>query len=159
MDRTSTLESILSRQLGWIAAADAKSSFIFPVAAAMLGLLAALAPDEKGWTIPAAIFSSVATLLLALSIIFCALAAFPRTKGPRGSNIYCDGIASKDVDQYIKDMKSLTEDSYNADLARQCHINAIIASAKFKWIKFALGAIFAAAAPWIISVYLMYGIA
>lgn len=158
MDRTSTLNSILSRQLGWIAAADAKSSFIFPVAAAMLGLLAALAPDKDSWTISAAIFSSLATLLLALSIIFCALAAFPRTKGPRGSNIYCDGIASKDVDQYLKEIKSLTDDSYNADLTRQCHVNATIASAKFKWIKFALGAIFAAAAPWVMSVYLLYGI-
>lgn len=125
----------------------------------MLGLLAAVAPEKGNWTISAAIFSSVATLLLALSIIFCALSAFPRTKGPRGSNIYCDGIASKDVDQYLKEIKSLTDDSYNADLVRQCHVNATIASTKFKWIKFALGAVFVAAAPWVISVYLLYGIA
>lgn len=158
MDRISILDSILSRQLGWIAAADQKNSFIFPVAAAMLGLLAALSPDKNGWTVPSAIFGTVAAVLLTLSVIFCALAAFPRTEGPRGSNIYCDGILSREPDQYVKDVKALTEDGHISDLARQCHINAAIACAKYKWIKLALGAIFAAVAPWVVSIYLLYGL-
>lgn len=158
MDRISILDSILSRQHGWIAAADTKGSFIFPVAAAMLGFLAALSPDKNSWTISAAIFAAIAALLLALSILFCALAAFPRTEGPRGSNIYCDGILSREPDQYVADMNALTDEDHASDLARQCHINATIASTKFKWIKCSLGAIFAAVAPWVLSVYLLYGL-
>ena len=156
MDLLSVLESILSRQLAWIAAADAKTSFIFPVASAMCGLLAALAPEPGCWSIAAAVCTAIATLFLVLSILFCAFATFPRTDGPPGSNIYFDGISNRNSDQFISDMQQLDESSHLADLARQCHINAQIASVKFKWVKFALASLFVAALPWVLSLYFLY---
>lgn len=158
MDRIEALESILSRQLGWIAASDAKGKFLFPVAAAMLGLLAALAPEKGCWTTATVIFTSAAGLLLASSIVFCAFAAFPRTDGPHRSNIYCGGIASRSADAYTAEMKNLSEDAYITDLASQCHVNAEIASAKFGWIQWALGAVFLAVSPWVLSVYFLYNL-
>lgn len=62
------LETTLSRQLGWIAAADAKTGFIFAVATAMLGLLAAASPPYGKWTASGVTLTVMASALLLLCI-------------------------------------------------------------------------------------------
>lgn len=76
------LESELSRLLGWIQAAETKISLVLALSTAMLGVLAVLSPVCSGWTLVPAIFASIATLLLVLSLIFSAVSSFPRTDGP-----------------------------------------------------------------------------
>lgn len=156
----STLESILEKELerllGWVRAVETRTSFIIPLSTGMLGALAALAPTSTPWTFPAAISSSIALILLALSLASCALAAFPRTTGPKGSLIYFGGISTMELEQYAAAMKNLSVDAYIDDLVRQCHRNAQIAERKYAWIQRALGCLFLGAAPWTLSVFLLY---
>lgn len=156
MRRIDIAESILSRQLTWIASSDSKASFIFPVAAAMLGVLAAVAPSPTAWSVSSGIFASIATILLLLCIGFCALSAFPRTHGPKGSVVFCEGICSKELAQYESELLGISEENYLSDLARQIHINASIAASKFGWIKRSLLCLFVSALPWALSIYLLY---
>jgi hypothetical protein len=156
MEKITTLESILSRQLSWINSADSRTSLVLPLATAMLGALAAAAPSSNSWAVSSAIFSALAVLLLFSSILFCGLSAFPRTEGPKGSILFFDGIASIEQDQYVSKIQEMDESSYLIDLAKQSHVNAQIASIKFKWIKRGMAALLAATIPWSLAIYLIY---
>jgi hypothetical protein len=122
----------------------------------MLGTLAVLTPSADSWPIGAAIFSSFAIILLSLSIVFCACAAFPRTSGPKGSMIFFGGIVQREADQYRLAATSLSDEDYLDDLARQCHANAQIAATKYDWVKRGLACLFLATLPWALSVYFLY---
>jgi len=156
MDRISTLESVLSRQLAWISAADGRVNFIFPVATAMAGLLAAVLPKFSTLSGQAAWLSAAAAVLLGLSIAFAAFATFPRTTSKAGSIIFFGEIESETMDAYVTRAIDCTQESYERDIARQIYINAKIASAKFAWIKRSLACLFLSATPWACSVYLLY---
>jgi hypothetical protein len=156
MDKINTLEKILDRQLAWISRADARMSLVLPLATAMLGALAALAPAPANWEILPAILSSISAILIVLAIIFSSLACFPRTEGPKSSNIFFNGIAGHEAGQYRNIMCEISEDEYIDDKCRQCHRNAQIAKSKFEWIQKALASLFLSVIPWIITVYLLY---
>ncbi len=156
-DRIALLEANLSRQLQWISWSDAKSAFIFTLAAAMVGLLAAVAPNDTAeWTTGQAVSASFAVAAAAAAIIFLSLAAFPRTDGPKGSLVYCGGVSQCEQSQFCVDIIGVSTQDYAADLAAQCHRNAVIACEKFKWIQRALIALYLAVAPWTIAVWLLY---
>jgi hypothetical protein len=156
-DRIALLEANLARQLQWISWSDAKSAFIFTIAAAMIGLLAAVAPSTAAeWTTAQAISASFAIAAAAAAFVFLSLAAFPRTDGPKGSLVYCGGVAQREQSQFCIDISAVSSQGYVADLAAQCHRNAVIACEKFKWIQRALIALYLAVAPWAISVWLLY---
>jgi hypothetical protein len=151
--RVSVIETSLSRQLAWIAAADAKSGFVFAVATAMLGLLAATAPPFGGWT-PLGVSLGVVTAVLLLGSLAGALAAvFPRTKGPRISVIFFGGITSRNVDAFRSDVHSLSEETYEEDLIQQCYVNAVIAGSKYHKVKIAAYLLVAAVVPWAATAY------
>ncbi|MEW8330239.1 MAG: Pycsar system effector family protein [Candidatus Thiodiazotropha sp.] len=152
------LEKELNRLLLWIQSVETRMSWVLPLSTAMLGAMAILAPTFTKWTIFPAIVTVFAVLLLALSIVFSALSSFPRTTGPKGSLIYFGGIVSKELEQYSKAVNDLTKEEYIEDLIRQCHRNAQVAERKYTWIQRALGCLFLGAAPWVISVYLLYSI-
>lgn len=156
MDKIDYFEKTLARQLAWIQAADTRLSLVLPLSTAMLGTLAVLTPAADSWPISVALLSSCAVILLILSIVFCACAAFPRTYGPKGSMIFFGGIAQRKTDQYQSDAKSLSEEDYVDDLARQCHANAQIADTKYNWVKRGLACLFLATLPWALSVYFLY---
>lgn len=156
MDKINTLEKILDRQLLWISRADARISLVLPLATAMLGVLAALAPRPANWEIFSAILASISAILIVLSIIFASLACFPRAEGPKGSNIFFNGIAGREAGQYQKTMCEISEDEYLEDICCQCHRNAQIAKVKFEWIQKALASLLISMIPWIITVYLLY---
>lgn len=150
------LEKELNRLLLWIQSVETRLSWILPLSTAMLGAIAVLAPNHTKWTIFPAVMSAFSVVFLVLSVVFSALSSFPRTTGPKGSLIYFGGIVSKELDQYSKAVIELTKEEYLQDLTRQCHRNAQVAERKFAWIQRALGCLFLAAAPWTISIYLLY---
>lgn len=154
------LESNLARQLHWIASADSKGAFIFSLTAAMLGLLAAVAPSAPiTWTIAPAITTAFAVASAFASLVCLSFAAFPRTDGPKASLIYCGGVAQRDANQFNEQVHQLSIDAYTADLALQCHRNAVIACEKFKWVQRAMISLYISLVPWALSVWLLYSVA
>ena len=157
MDRVGFLEANLTRQLGWIAAADSKGSFAFAINTAMLGLLAAVSPKSSAaWAVAPAVFASFAVAFGLASLLFLSFASFPRTKGPRNSLIYFGGIAQRDAGQFAQAVSSLSPEAYSADLSAQCHRNAEIANRKFTWVQRALLSLYLSVFPWGIAIFLLY---
>lgn len=150
------LQDILDKQLLWISAADSRLALVLPVSTAMLGALAATAPELTEWTLAGGIPASLAVLFLVLAIAFCSLAAFPRTSGPAGSIIFFEGIASRELAQYRTQIDTADDTHYANDLIQQCHINAVIASAKFVWVKRSMRCLMLASIPWAIAIYVFY---
>lgn len=156
-ERITLLEANLARQLQWIAWSDTKSAFIFSVTAAMVGLLAAASPTGIGtWTTPQAVSASFTVAAAAAAFIFLSLATFPRTDGPKGSLVYCGGVARRDQAQFGDEILKVSIEQYAKDLAAQCHRNAVIACEKFKWIQRAMISLYLAVAPWAVAVWLLY---
>ena len=154
------LETNLGRQLHWIAAADTKAAFAFTLNTAMLGLLAAVAPRSTAtWTIAPAIFTSFAVALGLASLLFLSFASFPRTLGPKGSLIYCIGVAQRNLEQFKQAVTSLTAEAYIDDLAAQCHRNAEIATRKFTWVQRAILCLYLSVTPWALALFLLYSAA
>lgn len=151
-----TLETSLARLLSWIGAAEARISLVLGLDTAMLGAIAVFAPSPKLWTVAASSFAAVAVTSLVLSLAALAFASFPRTDGPKKSLIYFGGIVSRDSDQFLVDMRTLSASQHIEDLCRQCHRNAEIAEAKFGWVKRAQIVLFLAIAPWGVALFLLY---
>jgi hypothetical protein len=153
--RVAVLETTLGRQLSWIAAADAKTAFIFALATAMLGLLASASPAYGKWTVLGVAFTSIAASLLLISLSCVVLAVFPRTKGPKLSVIFFGGIAARHIDEFRVDVQGLSEEAYEEDLVQQCHINAQIAGVKYQWLKAASVLLAASVVPWLAAAYVL----
>ncbi len=158
MNKVDYLEKELARLLAWVQTADTRVALVLPLSTAMLGALAVLAPAMDKWNIASAITTSFAMLLLSFSICCLAFASFPRTNGPRGSLIFFSGINEKELEQYRTSVNAMDEDSYTNDLINQCHINSRIAERKFMWVKRSLLSLFTSSIPWVLSVYMLYGI-
>jgi hypothetical protein len=148
--------SNLARQLQFIGSADSRAGLVLALDTAMLGVLAALSPDAAKWDVAGAIFSAIAVVGLLLSLLFLSFASFPRTKGPRGSVLYFEGIVGRDANTYLQELRTLTSDAYVCDLARQCHRNAEIARAKYVWLRGSLISLYAGVVPWALAVFLLY---
>lgn len=154
--RTEILEGDLARHLTWIAAADGKTGFIFAVATAMLGLLASAAPKYGEWTTAGVLLGASAALAL-VSCLGCVVAAvFPRTKGPKLSLIFFGAVASRTIDEFRTDVDAITEETYVEDLVQQCHVNAEIASVKFRWLKWAGALLAICVLPWVAAAYVLF---
>ena len=124
----------------------------------MLAVLAAFAPPPGQWSLLLALLSSATFLFLGGSLFHLFLAGFPRTKGPRRSLVYFGGITERTEEQFIAEVLSPARDMYLKDLAQQCYRNAEIAGEKFRHVRFATQLLFAALLPWLLSIYLMYGL-
>lgn len=157
-ERIAALETNLTRQLHWIGVADAKVAFGFTVNTAMLGLLAAIAPESgASWTTAQAICASFAVAFGVAGLLFLSFASFPRTDGPKGSLLFFGGIAQRDSEQFKRAVSLLSHDAYIDDLSDQCHRNAEIAAQKFAWVKRALVCVYLSVVPWGLSLWLLYG--
>jgi hypothetical protein len=152
MDRIAVAESVLSRQLGWIAAADARLALALPLNTAMLGTLAALFPKPGQATLGYGLAASMAAILLGGSIVCCAWAALPRRHGRRDTLIYFEDIAQLSSDLHLKRMQQITDADYLVDLCLQCHVNARIAFSKFQGVRCALLLLMAGTVPWLLSI-------
>lgn len=158
MDNQSTarLEAILTRQLSWIAQADAKIAPILAIDTAMIGLWSAIAPSFDNWTVPLTLSAIVTAGLLALSIWYLFLAAFPRTEGPHDSTVFFGSIASMTEADYVRRVLSTSSDDYNKDLAQQCHRNATIASTKYRYVRTATRHCIFALVSWLAFFHFVY---
>jgi hypothetical protein len=153
-----TLEKILSRNLGWIAAADAKVGPALAISTAMPGTLAAFFGTSTNPGLFPLAFLALAVLFLLASIVFLGTAIFPRVKGPINSVIFFGGISVLPRDRYIRKIESLTENELYRDLAEQCHRNAQIASAKYQSVRRAMACLLASIAPWIVALWQLWTI-
>ena len=97
----------------------------------------------------------MAALALVFSLICLFLAMFPRTKGPRHSNIYFEGIRERTSESYDAAINELTETNYLADLIEQSYRNAEIAHVKFMYIRLAMILWFISIVPWSMTLYLL----
>lgn len=152
------LESELNRLLEWVRAAETRLALVLPLSTAMLGALAIFAPVISDWTIILAITLFIAVLFLVMSIVCAAIAAFPRTTGPKGSMIYFGGISAMNLKDYSSAVNTLTKDKYKNDLIEQCHRNGQIAQQKFAWVQKSMASLFISAVPWTISLFIMFSI-
>jgi len=150
------LEQELDRLLTWVSAAESRLAYTLPLGTAMLGSLAVMAPDATNWQTSEAIWTALATLGLAISLIACWLAIAPRTHGPKGSLIYFGTITDKDKEQYAAAVRSMTQQDYIDDLVTQCHRNADIAKTKYFWIKIAMSSLLASSLPWALALHCLY---
>lgn len=157
-DRLNAIESNLARQLGWIAAADSKVSFIFTVATAMLGVLAAISPRAGcAWSTASAVFALLAAACGLLALLFLSFVTFPRTNGPRNSLIFFGEIAKDDPASFQDAISKLSYETYVADLTSQCFRNAEIAAHKFRWLRRAMVLLYLSILPWGIAIFLLNG--
>jgi len=157
VDEIAFLEGNLARQLGWIAAADAKATFVFAVDTAMLGVLAAVSPRSAcEWELVPALVASLTVALLLASLSSLCFATFPRTKGPKRSLIYFGGVATQSREKFAEAVSQFSVPAYAADLAAQCHRNAEIAACKFRWVRRALASVFLSVLPWGATVFMLY---
>ncbi len=155
-NRIEILEKSLKRLLYWIAGVDSKIPPVIVINTSMLGILATLSSKVRIWTIPLAIFVVLSCIPLIYSLIMLFLTSFPRTKGTKDSIIFFDGISSMDETDYLNKIKNINDEDYENDLAQQCHINALIATEKFKFLKSSFISLFLSIIPWIIAVYLLF---
>lgn len=152
------LESNLSRQLAWIAAADARKNFVFTVACTMLGVMAAVGPKPEllatlgAW---AWLSGAAALALLASALLILFFSSRPVTDGPV-SLVYFGEVAKLKREAFESQMSSTTEESLAKDLAAQCHRNAQIATKRFSGIRSALVCLYAGVIPWIPAVWLLF---
>jgi hypothetical protein len=155
MDKRALLETTLSRQLQWIAAADSKVSPVATVDLAMLGVLAAVAPASKEWTGVSIALTALALASLSASLLHLLVATSPRTRDPVGSLIYFGGITQRTEEEFVEEMQNLQAEQYELDLARQTYRNACIAGEKYKYVKTGTRLLYAAIIPWTLAVYLL----
>ncbi len=153
---TERAEKILTLQLDWVRTADSKVPPLFAIDISMLGLLAALVKLLPAWTIPAAVACSIAAIPLLLSLVFLALAMFPRLDGPKESNVFFGGIAKQSEKSFKANFFKASDSDIQDDLLGQAYRNAEIASKKYSNIKLAFILTFCSALPWIAAVYLLY---
>lgn len=155
-ERIAALESNLSRLLQMVGAVDSRTGLVLALGTTMLGVLAALLPQATKWDVASASFSSIALVGLFLCLLFLSVAAIPRTRGPKGSYVYFEGIASRSEDTYVREFMRLSAEDYAADLARQCHRNSEIAKTKYAWLQRSLVALYASVPFWSVAVFLLY---
>lgn len=146
----------LARLLDWVRAVDAKVPVLTAISCAIVASVAAVAPaaDKLTWSMVIVIAAGVVPQFA--SLVYCALATFPQTRGPEGSLIFFGGVAARSAEQYRKDVNALTPSAYLADLTAQCHRNAEIAALKYRRVRSATAWLFAGIVPWLLALYLLY---
>lgn len=157
-EKLNIVDKALARNLRWITTADAKIPPVFAIDTAMLGVLAALLPLTCQWTIVVVIVSFIAAVFLIVSIVFLAVASFPRLKGPKGSIVYFGGAITIDETDYIKRLSSGVTTELIEDVARQAYRNAEIATAKYKAVRLAMIFMFVGMPFWLIAIVFLYSI-
>jgi hypothetical protein len=156
-EQLTVAESLLARNLAWVAAADSKTQPIFAIDLAMLTLLFALLPKwtQMHW------FTQFVCMLdsaaLVTSVACLAAAVFPRLNlGAMGGVVYFDQAIRLTESNFIRYVTTGISKPLIEDVARHAYINAKIASVKFRWLRRAQLGAFGAAVPWLYLVISLY---
>ncbi|HAF95548.1 MAG: hypothetical protein A2X34_08890 [Elusimicrobia bacterium GWC2_51_8] len=152
-DKIRFMENNLARQLDWIRAADSKIAPVIFITTSMLGASVAFlskTSDPSGFTLALAAIC-IGALIYTLSCMV--MVNFPRITRYDESAIFFEGIKFSGFAGFEKKAGEITEEAYFRDLTRMCYNNAIIASAKFSYVKRAMISLFIAILPWMLLVY------
>ena len=155
-DRLQWVDNILQRNLGWVAAAEAKIGPLLAISTGMLGVIAARVPRFNEWHPLGAILVVTASGLLLGSVLCLGFVLLPRIDGPRGSLVFFEGIASRERDEYVESLLARPTMDVIRDLARQCHRNAEIARTKHKYVRTAALLMLVALLPWLLAIAVLY---
>jgi uncharacterized membrane protein len=147
-------EKNLEFLLDWVARHDNKSSILFGIGTAMLGVIGTLAPDFSLWHTYLIITSGVSVGLLFLCLFFLYLGNYPRLRGPSNSLFYFGSICKNCKNQYKEKFSKQTKEECLADILEQCHRNSEIITEKFKYLKGAFVSLLLSVIPWLITIYL-----
>lgn len=148
-------EQALTRHLDWIKSVEAKLAVIVAIDIAMLGALTSRIPatPQSWWLV--GLFAVIGGGAVLVSLVFCALALFPRVKSPNLSILFFGSISAYSSAEYASRFAQLSEQDYLKDLLQQVHRNSQIASAKYGFVKWATGLLLKAIIPWLFSFYMM----
>lgn len=152
-DKIIYLEKNLARQLDWIRAADTKIAPVIFITTSMLGATVAFlskTPKLNGITL---FLATICILSLLGTLYSMVMVNFPRIRRYDESSLFFEGIKHSGYDEFAKKAREMTEEAYFQDLAMMCYNNALIASAKFSFVRRAMIFLFSAIIPWIILVY------
>ena len=146
----------LEKNLGWIAASDAKAGFMAAALTAMLATLA-IAFNEHGsprsdWAI---LCTATACLLLGGSVILVALSVLPQLKGPEHptmSYFFFGDVSKESCADFVARFLHAGSSSMLEDCLVQVHRNAQIAKRKFDLVRGALLAAFLGVLPWMAAI-------
>lgn len=145
---------ILDKQLGWIAAADAKVAVVIAVNAATLTALAAFAASKT--------LSICAIFLLAIPVSFIVAALYctskalsPQTDGPQQSIVFFGTIEKMASADYVSTLSSISLRELQKDIGKQIHRNAQIATTKHRWVRRSIDWSFRSAFSSAVVVYLL----
>lgn len=154
-ERIQVAQWVLDKQLGWIAAADAKIAVIVALDTAVFAALATAYAATKNPTAWASLASLATGALLVIALACAAISLFPRTDGPKQSLIFFGPVATEAYSDYIAALSDATLDKLHEDIAAQIHRNAEIAMLKHTWVRKSMRWSFLASAPWVIAIYLL----
>lgn len=145
----------LDRQLSWIAAADAKVGVVVTLHVAMLGGLGAAYTATTAKTAWVNAIAGMYALLALASLIYAAIALWPRVDGPKNSMVYFGCVAKARCEDYVEAFKKNDDSFFVEDLVNQIHRNAEIALKKISYVGLAMKVAFVGSFFWVISVALL----
>ncbi len=154
-ERVQVAQWILDKQLGWIAAADAKVAVIVALDTAVFATLATAYASAKSPVAWASLMSMATGALLVIALACAAMSLFPRTDGPKQSLVFFGPVATASHADYIASLSSVPLNKLHDDIAAQIHRNAEIAKVKHRWVRRSMGWSFLASSPWAVAVYLL----
>jgi hypothetical protein len=155
-DRRAILEANLTRQTEAIRAADSKLVLLVPTTTAMAGVLAALLRGAGSHGLPA-LYVVIAALPILFAYFFMGLTLVPRVRRDSRSLLFFGAVAGRDPAAHRADFAALTPAAYLDDLVDQCHASAAIARVKYRHVRHAYMAFFAALPFWALAIYLLSG--
>jgi uncharacterized membrane protein YgdD (TMEM256/DUF423 family) len=150
-------ERALDRISDWIRAADAKTTPILAIDAALTATLVGLAARPGAWMEWSGYWLFLGAALLVTSLLMVAISTSPRLTRRAPSLIFFGEIASLPPGEYLARVSARSPVDYLADLTTQCHRNAEIATAKYRWVRFATLALLLGLLPWLIALYVLVG--
>jgi hypothetical protein len=148
-----TQEKALDRISEWIRATDSKTAPILALDSALTATLVGLAARPGAWTPWTGLWIGLGSALLVASLVMVAFSTSPRLVGRTPSLIYFGDIAALPVSGYAASVLGRTRADYLNDLIAQCHQNAEIATAKFRWARYATLALIVGVLPWLAAIF------
>lgn len=138
------LQSELSRISEWVQFADKKAGLISVFYSALLGLLLVKRDDiflhftqKNQFDCVYFFFFFLFVLLMVFGVYYLYATVSPRLKNNNTARslFYYGNIAASKIEDYLKDMESLTDDEAKRQVAEQIHTNSVIAEQKMSHVR------------------------
>src|SRR3989339_1562560 len=107
LERVQIVQWILDKQLGWVAAADAKVAVVVALDTAVFAALATAYASAKCIPESALLMSLATSVLLVIALVCAVMSLLPRTKGPIKSLVFFGPIATQAQAAYITALRTV----------------------------------------------------